>query len=43
MIKHLNLTRFESCDSAQECSVNTHTFESQSRERTLYSWGKLKD
>jgi hypothetical protein len=42
MIKHLNLARFESCGGAQECSVDTHTFESRIREQILYSQGETK-
>ncbi len=42
MIKHLNLTQFESRDGAQECSVDTHTLESRSREWILYSQGETE-
>ena len=42
MIKHLNLARFESRGGTQECSVDTHTFESRTRERILYSPGESK-
>ncbi len=42
MIKHLNLALFESRGGAQERSVDTHTFESHTRERILYSQGETK-
>ena len=42
MIKHLNLGRFESSDSAQECGIDTHTFESQRQEQILYSLGETE-
>jgi hypothetical protein len=42
MIKHLNLARFESHDSTQECGIDTHTFESQKREQILYSPGETE-
>ena len=37
MIKHLNLARFKSHDSTQECGIDTHTFESRSREQIFNS------
>ena len=42
MIKQLNLGRFKSSDGAQECGIDTHTFESQRRERILYSLGETE-
>jgi len=42
MIKHLNLARFESHDSTQECGIDTNTFESQSRERIFNSLGETE-
>jgi hypothetical protein len=42
MIKHLNLAPFESRGGTQECSVDTHTFESCTREQILYSQEKTK-
>jgi len=42
MIKHLNLARFESHDSTQECGIDTHTFESRSQEQIFNSLGETE-
>jgi hypothetical protein len=42
MIKHLNLAQFEYCGGTQECGIDTHSFESHTQERILYSQEETK-